>query len=87
MFFTVLFVLEVQAQSPTAAKLKPPLLSDDLGVDNPIVCKVLFFKSLLSPASRCCNASLLTFSNPPTPFEERALALSICNILMRNLAS
>ncbi len=51
-FFTVPFVFDVQAQSPAAAKLKPPSLRiDDLVVDNVVFCEVLFFKpkSLSSP--------------------------------------
>jgi hypothetical protein len=37
----------VQAQSPAAAKLKPPILLDDFVVDNPVFCRVVFFKSKL----------------------------------------
>ena len=51
MFFTVSFVFEVQAQSPTAAKLKPPsILFEDSVDDNAVCCRVVFLKSTLFSA-------------------------------------
>jgi hypothetical protein len=48
----------VQAQSPAAAKLKPPILLDDfvvvvvvVVVDNPVFCRLVLFKSKLLSSS------------------------------------